>query len=84
MMLSTRSERDSRALCVAQATGLTRPGSEAYIKQAAMGAKQGVWDGAVPVGNTLRWPDWHVCFPDDPARSGTYVHLAGFVSAANI
>ncbi|GDX71512.1 hypothetical protein LBMAG38_26030 [Chloroflexota bacterium] len=54
MMLFTRSELDSLALCVAQATGLTRPGSEAYIKQAAMGAKQGVWDGAVPVGNTLR------------------------------
>jgi|GEM_PF-2338462 hypothetical protein len=25
MMLSTRSERNSRALCVAQATGRTRP-----------------------------------------------------------
>ena len=49
-----------------------------------MGAKQGVWDGAVPVGNTLRWPDWHVCFPDDPARSGAYVLLAGFGSAATI
>lgn len=84
MMLFTRSELDSLALCVAQATGLTRPGSEAYIKQAAMGAKQGVWDGAVPVGNTLRWPDWHVCFPDDPARSAAYGHQAGFVSAANI
>lgn len=84
MMLFTGSERDSRALCVAQATGRTRPGSEAYIKQAAMGAKQGVWDGAVPVGNTLRWPDWHVCFPDDSARSAAYVLLAGFVSEAAI
>ena len=84
MMLSTGSERDPRALCVAQATGRTRPGSEAYIKQAAIGAKQGVWDGAVPVGNTLRWPDWHVCFPDDPARSGAYVLLAGLGSAATI
>lgn len=45
MMLFTRSERHSRALCVAQATGLTRPGSEAYIKQAAMGAKQGCGTG---------------------------------------